>query len=356
MKRFTTQMAVLLSLATLIGVFFASRMYFSYLYGGYEASFKASLAYTAPDWYAWALVAPIILWLGRRFPLERGRWLRGLRVHVPAAIVISLVKIGLVYGGTRLFEWLPDRGGGPGAFHSSLFTYVIIVAIGQGFAYYRMQQAAQLRTSRLEASLAEARLDALKLQLQPHFLFNTLHAISSLMHKDVDAADRMISRLSELLRGAIEKVGVREVTLKEELEFLSGYLEIERTRFHDRLSIKQEIDPAMLDASVPNLMLQPLVENAVRHGIEPKTGPGEIFIRCSKRNSVLVVNINDDGPGLDSAHDGRSREGVGLSNTRSRLEQLYGDAYRLELVNGASGGVALTLEIPYRRHSGGSVE
>ena len=210
-----------------------------------------------------------------------------------------------------------------------------------------------LRYSRLEAGLAEARLDALKLQLQPHFLFNTLHAISSLMHKDVDAADRMIARLSELLRGAIEKVGVQEVTLREELEFLSGYLEIEQTRFHDRLSIKQDIDPGALDARVPNLMLQPLVENAIRHGIEPKTGPGTITIRCVRDNGVLIFNIIDDGPGIAGGRTGTIREGVGLSNTRSRLEHLYGDAHKLELVNTESGGVDVRLEIPYRLHSSG---
>ncbi|MCZ6767133.1 MAG: histidine kinase [bacterium] len=347
MKRFTAQVALLFGLATLLGVFFASRMYVSYAYGGYDASWKTALAYNMPDWYAWALVAPIILWLGRRFPLDGRHWVRRLFIHVPAAVVISLLKIALVYGVTRLFDWLPDRGAGPGTLHSNLITYVIIGAVGQGFSYYQAQRDAQLRTSRLESSLAEARLDSLKLQLQPHFLFNTLHAISSLMHKDVDAADQMIARLSELLRGAIENVGVQEVALKEELEFLNGYLEIERTRFHDRLSIEQDIDPEALDARVPNLMLQPLVENAIRHGIEPKTGPGTIKIRCALHNGALVVNITDDGPGLD----GGIREGVGLTNTRSRLEHLYGDAYRLEVVNGVSGGVDLTLEIPYRRHS-----
>lgn len=350
MKRFSMQMGLLLMLATLLGGFFTGRMYFSYVYGGYDASWRAAFAYTMPDWYAWAFTAPLVLWVGRRCPFEVKSWWRKLSVHVPAAIIVSILNMVIVFGVTRLFDWLPNRSGGPGAFHSNVVMYAIIIAVGQGFTYYRMQRDAQLRTSRLEASLAEARLDALKLQLQPHFLFNTLHAISSLMHKDVEAADRMITRLGELLRGAIEKVGVQEVPLKEELEFLEGYLEIEQTRFHDRLVIKQEIDPSVLDARVPNLMLQPLVENAIRHGIEPKTGPGQITIRCARQNSTLVVNIKDDGPGLDGERS-RQHKGVGLINTRSRLDQLYGDAYRLALVNGVAGGADLTLEIPYQPYS-----
>lgn len=351
MKRFIGQMAILLGLATMLGAFFASRMYFSYAYGGYEASWRTAFAYNMPDWYAWAFVTPIILWLARRFPLVGQRWVRGLFIHAPAAIVISVVVFAMVYGVTRLFEWLPDRSSGPTAIQSNLITYVVIVGLGQALAYYRAQRDAQLRASRLEASLAAARLDSLKLQLQPHFLFNTLHAISALMRQDIDAADRMIARLSELLRGAIENVGVQEVSLEEELEFLSGYLEIEQTRFHDRLSVHQEIDPATLQARVPNLMLQPLVENAIRHGIEPKPGPGTITIRSTKSNGALVVTIEDNGAGLNGDPADSTREGIGLANTRSRLKHLYGDAYRLDLVNGAAGGVDLTLEIPYRQHN-----
>ncbi len=351
LKSVLWRFAAFASAASLLGFFFASRSYFSYQYYGYDASWKASLSVSLPTWYAWALLAPVIIWLARRFRLERGRWVRGLSVHISAALVLSFIKMVLVFGVTKLFAWLPDRSLSPDQFHPGLLTYIAIVAVSHGIDHYRMLKDGEIKASRLETHLAQARLDALKLQLQPHFLFNTLHAISSLMHKDVDAADRMMARLSDLLRQAIENVGVQEVPLKEELEFLAGYLEIEQTRFHDRLSIRQTIDPETLDARVPNLILQPLVENAIRHGIEPCSGPGEVAIECKRENGMLRIDIRDNGPGLAQARD-RRREGVGIRNTRSRLEQLYGDEFRFDLTNGANGGFEVTLQIPYRVGAG----
>src|SRR5258708_24064647 len=154
------------------------------------------------------------------------------------------------------------------------------------------------------------------MQLQPHFLFNTLHAISTLMHRDVEAADRMLARLSDLLRLTLENVGVQEVTVKQEREFLEGYVEIEQPRFQDRLSVKMNIDGDVLDAAIPNLILQPLVENAVRHGIAPRAAAGHIDISASRQNGMLLIQISDDGPGLPKNGSASAKQGVGLSNTR----------------------------------------
>jgi two-component system LytT family sensor kinase len=188
-----------------------------------------------------------------------------------------------------------------------------------------------LKASQLQAQLAQSQLQALKMQLHPHFLFNTLHAISSLMRRDVEAAERMIARLSDLLRLTLENVGAQETSLRQELEFLERYLEIEQTRFRDRLQVKMEIEPETLDARVPNLILQPLVENAVRHGVTPHAGPGLI-----------------NGAGLPDARRAQIKEGVGWANTRARLEQLYGADHLFDLSNRDEGGLVVSLTIPFR--------
>jgi LytS/YehU family sensor histidine kinase len=208
--------------------------------------------------------------------------------------------------------------------------------------YYRRYQNRELKASQLEARLAQAQLEVLKMQLQPHFLFNTLHAISALMYRDVESADRMITRLSDFLRLAIESSGVQEVPLKREMEFLDKYLEIEQVRFGERLDVRRWIDAAALDLLVPNLVLQPLVENAVRHGIAPRAEGGRIEVIARVAAGLLTVEVLDDGPGPS----GEISEGVGLSNTRARLEQLYGAAARLELGAGPHGGFLARLTIP----------
>ena len=222
----------------------------------------------------------------------------------------------------------------------------MIVAVSQAFDYYRKYRERELRAAELEKRLAQAKLQALQMQLNPHFLFNTLHSISSLMHKDVEAADRMIMRLGDLLRAALESSDTQEVGLRQELEFLKRYLEIEQTRFGDRLKIKLNIAPDTLEAQVPNLILQPLVENAIKHGIEPRSKPGCIELSAHRVNGELALEVCDNGVGLrdDQAID----EGVGLSNTRARLRELYGEAHRFELRAGPEGGLLVHLTIPFK--------
>jgi len=201
------------------------------------------------------------------------------------------------------------------------------------------------RAAELEKGLAQAKLQALQMQLNPHFLFNTLHSISSLMHKDIEAADKMITRLSDLLRAALEGAGTQEVSLRQELKLLELYLAIEKIRFGNRLTVKLDVAADVLEAQVPNLILQPLVENAIRHGIEPRARPGRIELQAHRQNGVLAVVLSDDGTGL--GQNGAIREGIGLSNTRARLRELYGSAHRFELASGPQGGVRVELNIPY---------
>jgi LytS/YehU family sensor histidine kinase len=199
----------------------------------------------------------------------------------------------------------------------------------------------------------EARLKTLEAELHPHFLFNTLHAISTLVHTDPESADRMISRLSDLLRLTFDRSGAAGVPLKEELEFLQKYLEIEQTRFQDRLSVRFDIAPETLDAEVPRLILQPLVENAIKHGVSPRSGPGLVQIAAKRLGDLLSLEVRDDGVGLTTAARTRLHSGVGLSNTRDRLECLYGSRHRLDFSEG-SNGLAVRIEIPYHRAPAGT--
>jgi LytS/YehU family sensor histidine kinase len=183
------------------------------------------------------------------------------------------------------------------------------------------------------------------MQLNPHFLFNSLHSISSLMHRDVDAADRMIARLGELLRAALNTSGAQEITLRRELDFLTRYLEIEQIRFGARLRFEIDAPPETLEAKVPNLILQPLVENAVRHGVEPHSRPGVIELMARRQDDTLALEVWDNGDGLPN---GPAAERVGLSNTRARLQALYGAAHQFEMVSPRCGGLSVRLLIPFR--------
>jgi two-component system, LytTR family, sensor kinase len=339
--------ALVLGSATVLGLFSTSRLLMGYAYGGYSIGFKQALIPSLADWYIWALLMPLILWLARRFPLERRFWMRSLLVHLPASIVISLIKMQVEYAAMQMMQPDPRRVFPILQFHSTILTYWAILGIIYAIDYYLKYREHQLKASRLETQLAEAQLQALKMQLHPHFLFNTLHAISALVHKDVEAADRMIARLSDLLRITLDSVGVQEISLKQELEFLTRYLEIEQTRFQDRLSVDIDIDPDALDARVPNLILQPLVENAIRHGVATRSAAGRIRVRARRDEHVLRLEVSDDGPGLSN---GLVKEGVGLANTRARLEQLYGSAHRLDFTNAEGGGLTVDLAIPFRAH------
>jgi LytS/YehU family sensor histidine kinase len=233
-------------------------------------------------------------------------------------------------------------------FDWEMMMYWAIVGLSHALGYYRESQVRLLRASQLETRLVEAQLQSLQRQLQPHFLFNTLNTISALMHRDVEAADAMIARLSDLLRLSLETVGIQEVDLKQELDFLSKYLEIEQTRFRDRLTVVFDIQPDTFDALVPNLILQPMVENAIKHGIGPRAGPGLVQISTKKRDDGTWIEVRDNGIGLSRHARARFTNGVGLSNTRARLECLYGSQHRLDFAEG-NGGLSVQMLIPPHR-------
>ena len=236
------------------------------------------------------------------------------------------------------------------SFDWEMMTYWAIIGFWHATAYYRVAQDRALKASRLETRLAEAQLQALQRQLHPHFLFNTLNAISALMHRDVEAADQMLARLSDLLRMALDQRGAQEVALKDELEFLQKYLEIEQTRFGDRLVVRYDVEAETLDAQVPNLILQPLVENSVRHAVAVRIESGLIEIRARRVGTNLELSVHDNGPGLSKIpgmHAGH-KKGVGLANTRSRLEHLYGASQQLSLEEPPGGGLIVTVMLPFR--------
>jgi two-component system, LytTR family, sensor kinase len=238
-------------------------------------------------------------------------------------------------------------------FHQAYLTYWGLLGIQYGFGWYRRyeerkQEALrlELRSSQLESQLVRAHLSALKMQIQPHFLFNTLNAIVVLVRQQKGReAEEMLSRLSDLLRCVLDDVDAHEVPLRRELEYLQLYLSIEQVRFQDRLQVEIASDPGVLEAAVPHMILQPLVENAIRHGVCRSSSAGRIRIGACRVSGRLELKIQDDGPGLAAANSGQTC-GIGLANTRARLSQLYGDMARLCVENEEHGGVAATVTLP----------
>jgi two-component system, LytTR family, sensor kinase len=348
--------AIIFAAWTVIALFFAGQYYYSNLLSERPLTWReaASQQFIYP--YLWALGTVLVLWLADRFPVEGRLWRR----HVPLHLLFATAFVFVISGLFQIIHFFlmssPGRQYDPAQtlrwiiYNSSenYGIYGLLVLLNQVFRYYRRYREGELRASRLQTQLTQAQLEALKMQLQPHFLFNTLHSISALLHRDPDAADRMIARLGDFLRLTLDNSGAQQVSLQKELEFLTCYLEIERVRFQDRLTTSVEVEPAALDAPVPNLILQPIVENALRHGIAQTRGPGRVEISAKRENGSLRIRVWDNGPGLAAITrpDDGLRQGLGLSNTRARLEQLYGAAHRFELENAPGGGLLVTLEIP----------
>jgi LytS/YehU family sensor histidine kinase len=234
-------------------------------------------------------------------------------------------------------------------FHLHVFTYFAILGAGLAFDYYHKYRERERQAAELRTQLANAQLQVLRAQLHPHFLFNTLNTISGLVRNNENkAAVSMLAGLSDLLRHALETSGRQEIALRDELEFIERYLAIQQMRFSDRLSVKTEIDPDTLEARVPNLILQPIVENAIRHGIAERASPGLLSLTARRNNGQLQIRIYNDGPRLADDWRMETSAGIGLRNTRERLEQLYGAKHQIEVRNHGPGGVVATLEIPFR--------
>lgn len=343
---------------TLIGLFFSSQLYlFSSLGFGLPTTWGRAIGSGLADWYIWGALAPLVFWFGRRFRLGRGTWPAILLLHLISSVALALVQLLLT---TALAKLLASIGGKPFPFldglrfalavkfHWNVVIYWTILGLSHALVYYRESRERELHAAHLQAQLVHAQLQCLKSQLHPHFLFNSLNGISELIYEEPESADRMIVHLSELLRMSLEAGSADEVPLRQELDFLERYLEIQKARFGNRLTTRLDIDPGVRDALVPNLILQPLVENAIRHGIGSRSAPGRIEIRARAQGEMLCLAVCDNGTGLPAGGAAVVNEGVGLGNARERLRQLYGAAQSLALSSTPGEGMVVTLVVPLR--------
>ena len=357
-QRRWTRLAAIWGIWTFIGLVFTLQSYFT----SYRSERPMPLidsVYLQMTWsYLWALATPLVLWVAARLPIERNNWIRSSLLHVPISILLSVLLTAL--GHIALWLYWGYRVGKPfsftnmsrfvvGNFTEGIGIYLLIALTSYAIGYYRRYREGQLRTLQLEAQLSHAQLQALKMQLHPHFLFNTLHSISALLNKDGEAARKMITRLGDFLRLTLENSGSQEVTLQQEMEFLSCYLEIERIRFQNRLVTRIDLGEQTLAAKVPNLILQPIVENAIRHGIAPRSTPGLLEIEAKQLGGTLRIQVRDNGPGLPEHRTSQNqfKKGLGLANTETRLKRLYGADHLFDLSNDPAGGLIVTLEIPF---------
>lgn len=363
-----------------------------YFYLAVGFSWEQALRISMRDWAPWALLSPLVVWLTRRLPFERKMLLLSVPGHL-AGCALAVAACGWIAdwmlpptpwrsdwqqrrqqfsggtnapsffaegwqepGGDRPRAGSPDRRSrrpSPSSWfwlrtRSHVPVYWVIVCAVHALTYYRRSQERERKALELSASLAQARLQALKMQLHPHFLFNTLNAIATLVHKDAHAADDMIANLSNLLRLALDRSELQEVALRKELEFLDCYLEIEQMRLGDRLRVEKQIEPDVLNAQVPVMVFQPLAENAIRHGIEPMRNPGVLTIRAEREGMRLNLTVSNTGTGVFASAQSASRPGIGLANTRARIDELYGADAQLVMQPAADGGCSVSLQIPLR--------
>ena len=366
------------------------------LAGASAMNWDQAWRFTARDWLPWVFLSPIIFLLVRWLPLDR----QTLATTIPTYMLAGILSVGMAgicsewLATTSLFEvnlleiererererelerdrqrpFNPDRpprfrDGSPGPrlgppgsrsgrrgiippiwvrarFHAPVF--LMALSLANAIVHYRLSQERGKKASELTASLAEAKLQALRLQLQPHFLFNSLNAIATLVHKDPARADDMIASLSDLLRATLE-IKEQQIPLRRELQLLDLYLDMEQMRLGERLIVENAIRPDTLDLMVPTMLLQPIAENAVRHGIEPRLAPGKLRIETLRLNNRLVISIEDNGVGMKSAGQTSSREGIGLANSKARLKELYGERAGISVVSSESEGTKVQIEIP----------
>jgi len=341
---------VLFGVATIIALLYSVERYFySRLVGDPISMIElvpAELVFT----YAWALLTPPVMYVAKRYPVWGDQPAKNWLAQLGAMLAFIVAHNAIFSLAITALDRSLTLTSLPKLFGQSLLAWTVldalvfcvIVVIHHAVVYYRVSKDRAIRASQLEARLAQTQLQMLRMQLQPHFLFNTLHSISALMHKDVRRADSMVAALSDLLRMSLQNIGAQEVPLQSELDFLQRYVEIMSLRFGDRLHVTIDVDPETRDARVPNLFLQPLVENSFRHGFGD-LGQGAISIAVRRDGDMLVCDIVDDGRGLRAGH----KEGVGLASTRQRLAHLYGDRHIFSLRGAPGEGVHVTMAIPF---------
>lgn len=305
-------------------------------------SWEQALRTALASAWAWVPLTILALWLAERFPLDRGGWRRHLPVHLAGALGACLARAGLVLALNPWVGWY--RSVPPLAdllltsVANNLFLFALIVGVGHALVFAR-------RSREKDEARARAELAALRMQIQPHFLFNALNTVAALVHESPSVAERMIVRLSTLLRATLDAPDAEEVPLVEELRIARLYLEIEEARFEDRLRVRWRVDPRAYGARVPHLILQPLVENAVRHGISPRAAPGTVEIAAERVDGTLRLEVRDDGVGGAPA---AAAAGVGLQNTRERLRHLYGARQTVEVSGAPGGGFSVRITLPFR--------
>lgn len=352
----------------LTGLFFLGTLFFTtsnFFYyrlapGQYRLSLGQDFLLYAVRWLPWAVFAPAAIWLARRFPLRGRRWPVHLAVLIAGCLVLSTLESLLSFGLYRLLlEPIVNLPPSEGLFlkdawlttlnylHNNIVTYLIILGSVWGLDYLRMYRERELAASRLEAELAQANLQVLRSQVHPHFLFNTLHMISAVVYQDPRLADRMIGRLSDLLRATLQEPDTQKIPLRNELDLLALYLDIMKVRFGDRLAVKYDVAPETLSALIPSFSLQPLVENAIKHGLMPRNEGGTVLISASRNNGRLVVRVSDDGLGFKDEPRTLLDKGVGLKNIQSRLRSLYGSDGVFSFQNRTEGGAQIVFDIPF---------
>jgi len=363
--------ALSLGVWTFLALAYAITIYESYRSTGSSVSFLTVLGMQSSQILTYVPLTPLAFALAYRYQIQRNYWARNLLVLLAGGLIFTVAQVAL-RGMTPYAFWDPQVRHWVSAFawdaqthglrirwfmferifltnvvDDVVTTYLPIVLVAHVASYYQRLRERELRTSQLQAQLEKARLQSLKSQLQPHFLFNTLNSISALMLTNVEAADRMITRLGDLLRISLETAGTQMTTLSRELEFVNCYIEIEKVRFEERLKVTIDVAPETLDASVPHLLLQPLVDNAIKHGISRLMSGGEIRISARQDAADLRLEVRDNGPGFrEPGHS--STGGVGLKITRERLETIYGRNQSMELLSLPDGGVAAQVCIPLR--------
>lgn len=316
------------------------------------------------SFWIYGALAPLVVWFSWRFPIEKKKRIRRILLHVAASLIFTAVHSAVR---PLIYKMSPSPAAHAGLswplFHSMFLfllfdntvnTYWPLVAMSHMMLYYRNLREREVRQARLETQLTQAQLSMLRMQLQPHFLFNTLNAVSALVRENPRAAEEMLEKLSELLRLTLDHQGTQEVSLKSELDFIGSYLMLEQIRFADRLQVTITAAPETLDAAVPSMALQPLIENSLRHGIARRARGGQVHIRAWREADQLCLEVEDNGSGLLASpallggNGVAGKEGVGLTNTRARLKQLYGEeesSFELHSVSG--GGAIATMRVPF---------
>ena len=349
-----TRWLIILGSWTFFGLFMTCQSYILLARTSNPISWGTALTNEMTYAAVWALLTPLLFRLAGWFPLESGRWLSHGGVHFVLSFLIAFthrivfltLSLSFTTAGREQLSWFHLPRGVLAYIDYGVMIYWGLILIRHSHEYFRRYRENEIEKSQLESQLVRAQLQTLEMQLQPHFLFNTLNAISVLIQKNPDAARTMITQLSEMLRMTLDRSPSQEVTLRDELAFLDHYLHIEQTRFEDRLNVRREVDPQTLDAFVPSLLLQPIVENAMRHGVAQRRGPAFVAIRAQKMNGSLQLQVEDNGPGFDQTR--ALREGIGISNTRVRLQQLYGKTFSFDLSNASITGAIITISIPFR--------